>query len=134
MVRIRSITLKTVKKLENYHFVTNVVRILSMDDYNDLVYFYHNNDWSVYDQFCIKVEPPNESAERIKIFRNKIEKEPTLKKTKQMSNQIIPGLFSCYADGEDSFFYFKNGQEIRELSSCDNVVRILSMDDYNDLV
>jgi hypothetical protein len=63
----------------------------------------------------------------------KIEKEPTLKK-QPMSKQIIPGLVSCYTNGDDSFYYFKNGQEIRELSSCDNVVRILSVDDYKDLV
>jgi hypothetical protein len=46
-----------------------------MDDYNDLVYFYHNNDWSCYDQFFLKVEPPNESAERIKVYQEIVDKD-----------------------------------------------------------
>ena len=54
----------------------NVVRILSIDDYNDLVYFYHNNDWSAYDPFFLKVESPDLTAERIKESQEIISKEP----------------------------------------------------------
>ena len=55
-------------------------------------------------------------------------------KTKKMADLIIPGLVSCYTDGDNYYYYFKSGNEIRELSTMNNIVRILSIDDYNDLV
>jgi hypothetical protein len=40
-----------------------------------ILYYYRNNDWSVFDPFFLKVESPNESAERIKESQEIISKE-----------------------------------------------------------